>query len=660
MNFLKYLILGIGIFLVVSMNAQENRALVTIAGEDITVDEFMYVYKKNNTQGDIIDKKSVQEYLDLYINFRLKVKEAEELGYDTVTAFKEELSGYREQLAEPYFVNEDIIEELLVEAYERKKENIRVSHILIMTGPNAMPEDTLDAYFKIMEARERIEAGESFAEVAKDVSEDQSARERISPRGGRNIPGNGGDLGYFTVFDMVYPFETGVFNTAVGEMSMPVRTDYGYHIIKVTDRIPALGTMEVAHLYLKMPDSATAQDSTDVRLKIDSLYQRIQEGESYEDLVKEYSDDKGSSGSGGLLPKFEVNRMVPEFIEVINTLQDSGDVSKPILTAYGWHIIKLYEKTGIMPFEEVEKDMRKRLEKDRRAQKSEDIIISDIKNEYGFTLNEKAIREISDIIDSAIFIGKWGIPEDVILNDVIFTLDDQTYSQKQFVDYIAVNQDIGSGENINEFVNRKFKQFADEECKAYEDSRLEEKHPDFKAIMKEYRDGILLFELTNNKIWSFATKDTTGLKEYYNKHKKEFLWDTRLDASIYTFNDTDYIEAIRELILNGKSEDEILTEINKDTLDIVRIEHKKFQKEDNELIDSIKWKKGIIDNMKHDGRTVFIVVHKKIAPEPKSFNEARGIITAGYQEYLEEKWIKELRAKYPVEIHEEVLSSLTN
>ncbi|MBC8486815.1 MAG: peptidylprolyl isomerase [Bacteroidetes bacterium] len=660
MNFLRYLILGIGIFLVVSMNAQENRALVTIAGEDITVDEFMYVYKKNNTQGDVIDKKSVQEYLDLYINFRLKVKEAEELGYDTVTAFKEELAGYREQLAEPYFVNEDIIEDLLVEAYERKKEDIRVSHILLMIGPNAMPEDTLDAYFKIMEARERIEAGESFAEVAKDVSEDPSARDRISPRGGRIIPGNGGDLGYFTVFDMVYPFETGAFNTAVGEMSMPVRTDFGYHIIKVTDRIPALGTMAVAHLYLKMPDSATAQDSTDIRLKIDSLYQRIQEGDSYEDLVKEYSDDKGSSGSGGLLPKFEVNRMVPEFIEVINTLQDSGDVSKPILTAYGWHIIKLYEKTGIMPFEEVENDMRKRLEKDRRAQKSEDIIISDIKNEYGFTLNEKAIREICDIIDSTIFIGKWEVPEDIILKDVVFTLDDQTYSQKQFADYIAANQDISSGENINEFVNRKFKQFTDEECKAYEDSRLEEKHPDFKAIMKEYRDGILLFELTNNKIWSFATKDTTGLKEYYDKHKKEFLWDTRLDASIYTFNDTNYIEATRELIINGKSEDEILTEINKDTLDIVRIEHKKFQKEDNDLIDSIKWKKGIIDNMEHGGRTVFIVVHKKIAPEPKSFNEARGLITAGYQEYLEEKWIKELRAKYPVEIHKEVLSSLTN
>ncbi|OQX81031.1 MAG: hypothetical protein B6D61_01160 [Bacteroidetes bacterium 4484_249] len=659
MNKLKYLIFGLSMILTVSINAQDERALVTIANEDVSVDDFMYVYNKNNTQGETPDKKSIEEYLELYINFKLKVKEAEELGLDTVTAFKEELAGYRKQLAEPYFANEDILDELLAEAYERKKTDLRASHILIKVGPDAMPDDTLKAYMKIIEARDRIESGEDFAAVAKDVSDDPSARDRKSPRNNRTIPGNGGDLGYFSAFDMVYPFETGAYKTKLGEMSVPVRSDFGYHLIKVTDRIPAQGSIEAAHLYLQMPEDATADDSLNIKLRIDSLYNRIQDGENFTDLVKKYSDDKGSAAQGGLLPKFTVNRMVPEFIQAISTLNDSGDISKPVLTSYGWHIIQLYGKTGIGSFEDEEPEMSKRLKKDKRAQKSQDIIINDIKKEYGYNQNSEALNGIYEIIDSTIYTGKWEIPADANLNKTIFTIGNQTYSQKQLAEYIASKQDIGKGEKINEFVNKKYKLYSDMECKAYEDSRLEDKYPEFKAIMKEYRDGILLFELTNQKIWSFATKDTIGLKNYHEQHKKEFMWETRLDASVYTFNDTAYVGTTKDLVKAGLSEDEILKEINKDSLNIVSIKRKKYQKEDDDLIDSIKWKKGITDTMVKNGKTLFVVVHKKLSPEPKSFDEARGLITAGYQEYLEEQWIKDLRAKYFVVIHEEVLSSLT-
>lgn len=646
------LLIGGGVY------AQDNRALITIDGEDVSVDDFMYVYKKNNTQENAMDKKSIEEYLDLYINFKLKVKEAENQGLDTVQSFIDELAGYRKQLAEPYFVNDEIMEEMLEEAYERKKTDIRASHILFRVGPNAMPEDTLAAWNKAMEARKRIMDGEDFSTVAKEVSEDPSARDREAQRGGRVIPGNGGDLGYFSVFDMVYPFETGAYNLEIGELSMPIRSDFGYHIIKVTDRIPAQGSIEAAHLFLQMPEEATAADSTAIKEEAWNLYKRIQEGENFEDLVKEYSDDKGSANRGGVLPKFNVNRMVPEFIQVISQMSDSGDISEPVLTSYGWHIVKLLGKTGLQPFDEVKDDMEKRLEKDRRAQKSTEVIIRDIKNEYNYKEIPKNLGIIYDMVDSTIYEGKWSVPEDADLSKPVITLGDAEYSQQMFADFIASKQNISQQENIKEFINKKFKEFSDLKCKEYEDSRLEDKYPEFKAIVKEYRDGILLFELTNEKIWSYAGKDTVGLQNYYNEHKKDFMWDTRLDASIVTVMDTAYLDKIRALAEAGKSDDEILTEINGDSLDVVRIEHKKFQKEENKIIDGIKWKKGITENMKDKGRTLFVIVHEKVAPQPKTFDEARGLITAGYQEYLEKEWIEELRAKYPVVVHEEVLESI--
>jgi len=238
-------------------------------------------------------------------------------------------------------------------------------------------------------------------------------------------------------------------------------------------------------------------------------------------------------------------------------------------------------------------------------------------------------------------------------------IGDMSVSQLEFANYIAAKQNIGKDEKINEFVNRKFKEFSDEKCREYEDSQLERKYPEFKAIVKEYRDGILLFELTNEKVWAYASQDTTGLRNYYKAHQKEFMWDTRLDAAIYTVNDTAYVNPVREMITNGKSDEEIKQEIFNDSLNIVRIERKKFQKDENTIIDSIKWKKGLSENQKKGNKVVFVRVYEKLAPEPKTFDEARGLITAGYQEELEKQWIGELRAKYPVVIHEEVLSSLT-
>lgn len=659
MNKLGLLIAGLFSIVTAFVFAQDDRTLVNIAGEDITVDEFMYVFKKNNNQGETLDKKSVEEYLELYINFKLKVKEAESQGLDTVQAFIDELAGYRAQLAEPYFVDEAIMDELLKEAYERKKLDLRASHILTTVGPNAMPADTLAAHDKAMEIRRRILNGEDFGKVARELSDDPSARDRVSPRNKRMIPGNNGDLGYFSVFDMVYPFESGAFNTVVGEVSMPVRTDFGYHVIKVTDRINAQGTIEAAHLYLQMPDSASAADSASKKKEAFDLYQQILDGADFDDYVKRYSDDKGSASRGGVLPAFNVNRMVPEFIEAISKMSDSGQISKPVLTSYGWHIIKLVSKSGIKPFEEEEAEMRKRLEKDKRAQKSTAVIINEIKKEYGYREFQEGLDGIYAIVDSSIYQGKWEIPQDVVFSKAVMLIGDVDVSEEEFANYLVAHQTITQQEKINEFVNKKFKEFSDEQCRAYEDSQLENKYPEFKAIVKEYRDGILLFELTNEKVWAYASQDTVGLQAYYDAHQQDFMWGERLDASIYTVNDSSYTERIRKMITNGNTDEEIEAEILNDSLKVVRIVRKKFQKDENTTIDGIKWKKGLTESKRKGNKIEFVRVYGKVAPEPKSFDEARGLITAGYQEELEKAWILELREKYPVTVNEEVLTSLT-
>jgi peptidyl-prolyl cis-trans isomerase SurA len=660
MNILKFFLSGLMIVFLFQLPAQDSRTLISIDGDDIAVDEFLYVFRKNNPQGDKLEKQSLEEYLGLFINFKLKVREAETLGMDTIQSFISELSGYRKQLAEPYFVNEAIMEELLTEAYERKKYDLRASHILIRVGPNAMPEDTLVAYQNAMNALKRIRNGEPFEKVAKEVSEDPSVRERENPRGGRKIPGNDGDLGYFSVFDMVYPFESGAYNTPPGEVSDPVRSDFGYHIIKVTQRISTQGSIEAAHLFLQMPDTATARDSVRIKDQAYALHKRILEGEEFDELVKEYSDDRGSASRGGLLPKFNVNRMVPEFIEAISEMDQPGSISKPVLTTYGWHIIKLIDKSGLQPFEEIKEELEKRLEKDQRAQKSTETVLREIKKEYGYSEHPKALQKIFDIADSSLYLGEWRVPEGEKLTKPVITLGDKNFTQLEFARFLEQRQMVPQGEKINEYINKLFREFSDEKCREYLDSKLESKYPEFKAVVREYRDGILLFELTNEKIWSFAGKDTVGLFNFHERHKDDFMWDTRLDVSKVTILDETHADAIRKFALEGKSNGEIVEAFNTEGQEVVRVERKKYQKGDNAMIDSVNWEKGISDNLTERGRAVFLIVHGQIPPEPKTFNEARGLIIAGYQEELEKQWIKELRDKYKVIVHEDVLMTLIN
>jgi peptidyl-prolyl cis-trans isomerase SurA len=642
-----------------TLNAQDisNKVLAEIGTEQITVEEFLNIYRKNNTQATDLDPKSLEEYLELYINFRLKVLEAEELGLNEEQSFIDELAGYRSQLSKPYLVDKEATERLVNEAHKRSKEDIRASHLLLRVEKNASPQDTLAAYNKIVGLRERILSGEKFADIAHEFSEDQSARDREA--GGRIVRGNKGDLGYFTVFDMVYPFESAAFQLNKGELSKPVRTDFGYHLIYITDRKPAMGRALAAHILLLYPQDAKASDSLELKEKIHTIYQKLEAGESFEDLARDHSDDRSTSVNGGVLQWFGANRMIPDFIYQVSQIEEFGDYSEPFQTHFGWHIIKLLDQEKPKDFDEAYAELKEKVQKNERSVVIRKSLINRIKDEYGYNENPKRLDVFYTIVSDSIFTGSWEIPPKTKLNRELFSIGPMKFTQQDFADYLFARQQAQKPENIDFFVNQSYKDFVEKSLLDYEDKQLEKKYPEFKALLREYHDGILLFELTDQKIWSMAVQDSAGLADFHQRNRFNYMWGERADASVLTFTDADpqQIEKAIQLASEEVSNDEILEAINDDAK-VLSINRKLYQKGDSELIDSLEWTYGPKKPLEENGKTLVVVIHNTLEPGPKELNEVRGLVTADYQNYLEKEWIKELRMKYPIRINYELLSQI--
>jgi peptidyl-prolyl cis-trans isomerase SurA len=656
-SFVLTILIGIGFPL--RAQVKNDDVLLTIGGKPVTVGEFMAVYQKNDMKkGDPIDTKKLEDYLSLYINFKLKVREAEELGFDTVSSFVTELRGYRDQLAKPYFTDEGTIDRLVKEAYDREQLDLRTRHIFVKVAPDALPMDTLTAWHKISKIRERLLSGEAFEKVAFEASEDPSARDREANQQHPFIAGNRGDLGYFTVFDYVYPFETGAYTTAPGNISPIIRTEYGYHIIKVVDKKPALGKMMAAHLFMAIPKNGTHADSVRVAQKIDSIYNLLKAGAKWEDMVRKYSEDRGSAMKGGVLPKFGVNRMVPEFIDAMYKIEKEGDFSAPVQTPYGWHIIKLIERKRPGTFDEEKADLKVKVQKDGRAELARQAILTMIKNECHFVEMPETVKDFYTVVTDSIFAGKWDVSLAKKLTKPMFSINNTAYTQKDFADYLAKNQHKTEKQKIQFFVNKNFSEYENDKLLKFENTQLESKYPDFKNLMNEYRDGILLFDLTDQKVWSKATKDTTGLKEYYEGHKDSYMWDERLEATIYTLKNPKLAQKVRNFITSGLSDEALLKEINVDTVKTLKIESGKYSKKENKYIDAIKWIPGISNDIPTDPAVVIVNVKQILAPEVKTLNEARGLITNDYQNYLEKIWVEYLHNKFKVTVNKDVLAHI--
>ncbi len=645
---------------VMSQKLFGNKVLVTIGDEQVTSDEFKRVYEKNNTQDELYEADAVNEYLDLYINFKLKVLEAKALKMDTASSFKKELAGYRSQLAKPYFVDEGVNELLLNEAYNHMQKDIRASHILLMLDENATPEDTLKVYTEIIKIREEILNGKDFAEAAVEYSDDPSARDREAiPNQQRFMKGNKGDLGYFTVFNMVYPFEEAAYNTGKNEVSPVVRTKFGYHLVKVTDIKDAMGYAEVAHIFVALRSEATTEDSIRKAEKINNIYSKIQDGMSFEDAVAEYSEDKGSIKNQGKLSKFTCNRVVPEFVLVVDNLE-VDEISAPVKTDYGFHIIKLIsiEKPGT--FEEETPKLKERLAKDQRSQKSEEAVIAKIKKENKFKVYPKAISEVIALIDSSVFTNTFIADSLAEMVQPVMKLNKEKYTQYDFAKFVQNNEKKQDNIDKDVYLNQLFAKYEKETCINYMDAHLEEQYPEFKELVKEYHDGILLFNLTDEKVWTKAVKDTVGLQEYFSNNRENYNWGERVDATVYRLKDKSATDKVRVIIERFDNDGDVAKALAEDSISSVRIVPDIFERGDDKYVDMVDWKVGQLDIINSDVEelTVFVKINEVLAPQPKELDEARGLVTADYQTYLEKEWIEQLKKKYPVSINENVLANI--
>lgn len=674
-----------------SVIAQQSNdpVLMSIGGSPITKSEFERVYRKNNNRENISDPAAVQEYMQLFVNYKLKVKEAETLRLDTGSAFVSELNGYKKQLSQPYLTDKDVSDELVKEAYERMKKEVRASHILVKVSADALPKDTLEAWHRIMIIRDHLSgkaispqrmteyetlakkafkgdtslqhrldafkqalrikgsnSENSFASLAKAISEDPSAVD------------NSGDLGYFTALMMVYPFETMAYNTKPGDISQPVKTKFGYHLIRVIDVRPASGEIHTAHIMVKLAANAPDSVANQAKQKIDEIYAKLKSGEKFEDLAQQYSDDRGSAKSGGALPWFGTGRMVAEFEKAAFALTNDGDVSQPIKTSYGWHIIKRLEKRPLASFEEKKAELKTQISRDSRSEMSKSAMIARIKKDNAFKEFTKNKDEIINALDTNLTNGDWNSSSVSKLNKPIFSLGGKIYTQSDFANYIASRQTKRSGTSPQAIGYSMYENYMNESCLEFEESQLENKHADFRNLMREYRDGILLFDLTDKMVWSKAVKDSAGLTDFYQNNKQNYMWGKRCKAVVYNCSSKDIAGKVKKMLKKGANADKIAADINDNSQLNVSIKEGTFSKGENEWVDQVTWVKGIAPEIVKGSQVVIVDIKSVLDPMPKTLDEAKGLVTSDYQNFLEQQWMNDLRSKYEVRINDDVLKTI--
>ncbi len=626
-----------------------NAVLMTVENEEITVRDFEYIFKKNSTD-EAVTKESLDEYIQLFINYKLKVLAAKEAKLDTNQAFISELAGYRKQLARPYLTDGELLDQLTLEAYDRKKQEVHARHILIKVAADASPEDTLIAWNKISNLKKRIEGGEDFVKVAKGKggSEDPSVKD------------NGGDLGFFSAFQMVYPFEEAAYNTKEGEISNILRTRYGYHILEVLEKRNARGQIKVAHIMTKAPSNSDETSQKRAKDKIFEIYDKYKNGESFEDLARMFSEDGSSSKSGGELPWFGTRKMVKSFEDVSFGLANTGDVSEPFQSEYGWHIVKKLDEKVIGDFDELKSEIKSKVSKDSRADVTKKSFLNKLKNQYTIKTKRNALKSIYKSADSTFFTKEWDTKYPKKLKKKLMTINGKRYNLADFNNYLKKKKRSARNAEAKQFITSNFKQWKEDELINYEDSQLESKHEPFKLLMREYKDGILLFELTDELVWSKAIKDTMGLKEYFKANSDNYMWDKRYQADIYEMSSKDVAYQVKEFIMNGASKDSISSIINKESTLNLRVFSGLYTIEEQDVFSSMDMKVGCSDIIKKDGKLFVVNILQIIPASQKELSETKGQVTSDYQNYLEQNWIKELRNKYKYNVKKDVLYSIAD
>jgi peptidyl-prolyl cis-trans isomerase SurA len=625
----------------------QDEVLLTISGKPVLRSEFERIYHKNN-QVNGYESKSVEDYLDLFINFKIKVLEARNQGYDTMRTFITELAGYREQLARPYLQNRQVLDKQLQEAYNHTINEVNASHFMIKLPANPTPADTLKAYNRIMEVRKRIQSGESFEELARKESEDPSAKK------------NSGSLGWFSAFMMVFPFENAAYHTEVGALSMPVKSRYGYHLIKVNAMRPALGEIKLAHIMTRAGRNDSQEKNLQAREKIFKYNELLRSGTPFTEVAQKYSEDEGSSRNGGQMRWLKSGELPPDIEEKVFELKDSGDFTLPLQSDYGWHIFQLYAKRPVASFEQMKSQLEEKIMHDERGRLAEQSKIEEIMKESDFKRYPGSIAEVTRILDSSIYNGNWNPAMAGNLIEPVFTIKGRDYLQKDLAVYVAQAKRYRKEETFDQIVRTRCDEYINKELLAYENKKLEEKYPEFRYLMEEYHDGILLFNITDNLVWSKAVKDSAGLKTFFAQHQGEYNWKERADVSVYILKNESDVKKVTKLAKTRPSKKWTAAEFIRqvcpqDSVPCLTVTDGRYEKGDTGVTGRVKWQKGTVTVSGKSNSKKVVVVNALLSPMPKSFQEIRGQVTADYQNYLDQQWIAVLKKKYPVVINREVL-----
>jgi peptidyl-prolyl cis-trans isomerase SurA len=624
----------------------DSRTLINVDGKQVTAGEFIRMYRKSNDPGN---KQDIDEYLQQYIVFKLKVADALSEGIDTTKAFRNELKGYRAQLAQNYLTDNQAKEKLLQRAYQRSLTEINAWHILISCPEGAKPEDTLLAWQKAAGIKERIARGEPFEQVARGSSDDPSVRI------------NGGNLGYFTVFQMIMPFEDAAYNLKKGSVSDPVRTAYGYHIIKAADRRAAKGKILVAHIMKMAPPGAGENELKQSEEAINTIYKELQSGASFTHMAEKYSDHKESASSGGRLNWFGSGEIISDFAEAAFAIDDTGKYTKPVRTTYGWHIIKLLDRRPTGSFEEMRSFLESKINQSYLNSISKKSFVARLKKDHKFRINQTVFDWFVNNTDTLIIQGLKKYDRTEMPTGYIYSFANKQLSTREFVSYIEKRGPMIITDDPVFFINESVEALLSDQIIRYEDSVLEKKYPEFRYLMDEFHDGILLFEISGLKVWNRILEDSVGFRNYYEKNKSNFLTSRGIDAKIYTLKiengDKKLSSAFNKYSKKPQADILLQKKFNKKNDSVLVITEGKWLRGDDPVIDALKWAKGT-QKTRISNFPAIITIKDVLEPVPLPLDEVQSEMMTGYQEYLENEWIRQLKERYTVKIDDKVLGEV--
>jgi len=629
------------------------QTLFTYGSTPVTEAEFLKVYKKNNAAKTVdYSEKAIREYIDLYSLFRMKVQEANNMHLDTTAAVASELDNYRRQLAKSYLTDDEVAGRLVKEAYDRSKEEIHVAHILLL----ASNSDTARVYHLADSLYKEITLKKAdFGALAKQYSEDRGSK------------ANGGDIGFISALQTVYPFENVVYNTQPGKVSAPFRTQFGYHIVKVIEKRPARGEVKVAQILVAVPKAKGDEGVKEAEARVAEIYAALKRGTSFDTLVKKYSEDKFSKDKNGELPAFGVGRMVPEFDQAAFALKKPGDITpQAVRTDYGFHIIKLLEKIPVKPYDSVKVALKRKVENDSRAQQARDMYFDKVKQANGYKENganyDALVSQLNLIPESGEKVGQFNSEMFKGGSNTLFSIGGHNYTQNDFLAFAAQTTRGSVSGNKPTVFGELYNMYKSKVLNDFQEHKLIEDNAEFRGLMQEYKDGIMLFELMDRNVWSKATKDSTGLRNYYEAHKDKYKWEPGFKGTVYTFKSEDAMKKGVEALKKDPSINaEALTKAVSPTPipDGVYIQQGRYEFSKFNDVPQSKIVQGLSAPVTK-GTTYIVVKADEIYTQPatKAFNDARGYVISNYQDQLEKDWNAQLRAKYPVKVNEEAVKKI--